>query len=80
MFILSSVYFFQTDLKALIAYSSVVHTRLVIIGFSTFSRLGGCGFLILIFGLGICSSGLFRLRNIRYNCFKSRRIFLNKGL
>lgn len=39
-----------------------------------------CGSLILIFGHGLCSSGLFCLSNICYLRFNSRRIFLNKGL
>ncbi|KAL4082270.1 hypothetical protein QTP88_029803, partial [Uroleucon formosanum] len=63
--ILRLVCFFQRDLKILIAYSSVVH-------------IGYFGSLILIFGHGLCSSGLFCLRNICYLRFKSRRIFLNK--
>jgi NADH-ubiquinone oxidoreductase chain 4 len=36
--ILSIVCFFQSDLKILIAYSSVVHIGLVIIGFLTFNN------------------------------------------
>jgi len=36
--VLSLVCFFQRDLKILIAYSSVVHIRLVIIGFLTFNN------------------------------------------
>ena len=72
--------FFQRDLKILIAYSSVVHIGLVIIGFLTLNSWGYRGSLILIFGHGLCSSGLFCLRNICYLRFKSRSIFLNKGL
>nr|YP_009400290.1 NADH dehydrogenase subunit 4 [Baizongia pistaciae]ARW70337.1 NADH dehydrogenase subunit 4 [Baizongia pistaciae] len=80
MFILSLVCFFQSDLSILIAYSSVVHMGLVIIGFMTCSVWGYCGSLILMFGHGLCSSGLFCLSNICYLRFKSRSIFLNKGL
>jgi len=80
IFYLSLVCFFQRDLKILIAYSSVVHMGLVIIGFITLNCWGFRGSLILIFGHGLCSSGLFCLRNICYVRFKSRRIFLNKGL
>lgn len=78
--ILSFLCFFQSDLKILIAYSSVVHIGLVIIGLLTLNNWGYRGSLILIFGHGLCSSGLFCLRNICYRRFKSRRIFLNKGL
>ena len=77
---LSLFCFFQRDLKILIAYSSVVHIGLVIIGLLTLNNWGYCGALTLIFGHGLCSSGLFCLRNICYIRFKSRSIFLNKGL
>nr|YP_009400277.1 NADH dehydrogenase subunit 4 [Nurudea yanoniella]ARW70272.1 NADH dehydrogenase subunit 4 [Nurudea yanoniella]QBK84289.1 NADH dehydrogenase subunit 4 [Nurudea yanoniella] len=80
MFILSLVCFFQSDLKILIAYSSVVHMGLVIIGFLTLSYWGFCGSLLLMVGHGLCSSGLFCLSNICYLRFKSRSMFLNKGL
>lgn len=78
--VLRLVCFFQRDLKILIAYSSVVHIALVIIGFLTLNNWGYFGSLILIFGHGLCSSGLFCLRNICYLRFKSRSLFLNKGL
>nr|YP_009338712.1 NADH dehydrogenase subunit 4 [Eriosoma lanigerum]AKM70165.1 NADH dehydrogenase subunit 4 [Eriosoma lanigerum] len=80
MMILSLVCFFQSDLKILIAYSSVVHMGLVIIGFLTMNNWGYCGSLILMFGHGLCSSGLFCLSNICYLRFKSRSMYLNKGL
>uniref|UniRef100_U5JE99 NADH-ubiquinone oxidoreductase chain 4 n=1 Tax=Pterocomma pilosum TaxID=198314 RepID=U5JE99_9HEMI len=80
MMILSLICFFQSDLKILIAYSSVVHMGLVIIGFLTLNNLGYFGSLILMFGHGLCSSGLFCLSNVCYLRFKSRSMFLNKGL
>nr|YP_009938258.1 NADH dehydrogenase subunit 4 [Hyalopterus pruni]QNU07677.1 NADH dehydrogenase subunit 4 [Hyalopterus pruni] len=80
MVILSLICFFQSDLKILIAYSSVVHMGLVIIGFLTLNNWGYFGSLILMFGHGLCSSGLFCLSNICYLRFKSRSLFLNKGL
>nr|YP_010275977.1 NADH dehydrogenase subunit 4 [Tuberolachnus salignus]UGY86212.1 NADH dehydrogenase subunit 4 [Tuberolachnus salignus] len=80
MLFLSLFCFFQSDLKILIAYSSVVHMGLVIIGLLTLNNWGYCGALTLMFGHGLCSSGLFCLSNICYIRFKSRSIFLNKGL
>nr|ARH10740.1 NADH dehydrogenase subunit 4 [Chaetosiphella stipae] len=80
MLILSLLCFFQSDLKILIAYSSVVHMGLVIIGLLTMNLWGYFGSLILMVGHGLCSSGLFCLSNICYLRFKSRSIFLNKGL
>nr|QZZ81786.1 NADH dehydrogenase subunit 4 [Periphyllus diacerivorus] len=80
MLVLSLLCFFQSDLKILIAYSSVVHMGLVIIGLLVMNTWGYCGSLILMFGHGLCSSGLFCLSNICYMRFKSRSMFLNKGL
>nr|AAZ08210.1 NADH dehydrogenase subunit 4 [Daktulosphaira vitifoliae] len=80
MFILSIVCFLQSDLKILIAYSSVVHMGLVIIGLLTYNFWGILGSLVLMFGHGLCSSGLFCLSNICYLRFKSRSIFINSGL
>nr|UOX27629.1 NADH dehydrogenase subunit 4 [Nippolachnus piri] len=80
MMFLSLFCFFQSDLKILIAYSSVVHMGLVIIGLLTLNNWGYCGSLVLMFGHGLCSSGLFCLSNICYIRFKSRSIFLNSGL
>nr|APP87491.1 NADH dehydrogenase subunit 4 [Periphyllus acerihabitans] len=80
MLILSLLCFFQSDLKILIAYSSVVHMSLVIIGLLTLNNWGYSGSLMLMFGHGLCSSGLFCLSNICYLRFKSRSMFLNKGL
>lgn len=77
---LSLVCFLQSDLKILIAYSSIVHISLVIMGILIYNNWGIIGSLVLIFGHGLCSSGLFCLRNICYLRFKSRRIFINKGL
>lgn len=70
----------QVDLKSLIAFSSVSHISLVIMGVLIFNNLGVCGCLILIFGHGLCSSGLFFLANVVYERSGTRRIFLNKGL
>nr|YP_010021205.1 NADH dehydrogenase subunit 4 [Schizoneuraphis gallarum]QOK36253.1 NADH dehydrogenase subunit 4 [Schizoneuraphis gallarum] len=80
MFFLSLVCFLQSDLKILIAYSSVVHMSLVIIGFLTFNNWGYGGSLVLMMGHGLRSSGLFCLSSICYIRFKSRSMFMNKGL
>nr|YP_010372203.1 NADH dehydrogenase subunit 4 [Ceratovacuna keduensis]UOX27601.1 NADH dehydrogenase subunit 4 [Ceratovacuna keduensis] len=80
MLVLSLICFLQSDLKILIAYSSVVHMSLVIMGLLIFNNWGYCGSLILMVGHGLCSSGLFCLSNICYLRFKSRSMFLNKGL
>nr|YP_010443305.1 NADH dehydrogenase subunit 4 [Apogonia splendida]UTE83833.1 NADH dehydrogenase subunit 4 [Apogonia splendida] len=70
----------QTDIKALIAYSSVAHMGLVLSGIMTLNYWGMCGALILMVAHGLCSSGLFCLANISYERLMSRSLYLNKGL
>nr|UJG45126.1 NADH dehydrogenase subunit 4 [Tachinidae sp.] len=70
----------QTDLKALIAYSSVAHMGIVLSGLMTLSYTGFCGSYSLMIAHGLCSSGLFCLVNISYERLGSRSLFINKGL
>jgi NADH-ubiquinone oxidoreductase chain 4 len=70
----------QTDLKALIAYSSVAHIGIVLGGLITLSYWGFCGSFTLIIAHGLCSSGLFCLANISYERLGSRSLLINKGL
>lgn len=72
--------FYQTDIKSLIAYSSVAHIRIVIAGILTISFWGIRGSYLLIISHGLCSSGLFCLANIVYERVGRRRIIINKGL
>nr|APX40390.1 NADH dehydrogenase subunit 4 [Cryptocephalus schaefferi] len=70
----------QSDMKSLIAYSSVAHMGLVLSGLMTLSLWGFYGGLILMLGHGLCSSGLFCLVNLSYERSNSRSFYLNKGL
>jgi len=70
----------QTDLKSLIAYSSVVHIGVVLAGLITLRYWGLCGSYTLIIAHGLCSSGLFCLANICYERLGSRSLLINKGL
>jgi NADH-ubiquinone oxidoreductase chain 4 len=70
----------QTDLKALIAYSSVAHMGIVLGGLITITYWGIRGAYTLIIAHGLCSSGLFCLANISYERLGSRRLLINKGL
>nr|QAY82211.1 NADH dehydrogenase subunit 4 [Coccinella transversoguttata] len=70
----------QSDLKSLIAYSSVVHMSLLLSGMLTLNLWGMTGSLMMMLAHGLCSSGLFVLVNINYERFFSRSIFINKGL
>nr|YP_010180338.1 NADH dehydrogenase subunit 4 [Oenopia sauzeti]QVD39757.1 NADH dehydrogenase subunit 4 [Oenopia sauzeti] len=70
----------QSDLKSLIAYSSVVHMGLMLSGLLTLNSWGFSGSLVMMLAHGLCSSGLFVLVNLNYERIFSRSIFLNKGM
>nr|YP_009536289.1 NADH dehydrogenase subunit 4 [Sarcophaga dux]AYN50343.1 NADH dehydrogenase subunit 4 [Sarcophaga dux] len=70
----------QTDLSALIAYSSVAHMGIVLAGLMTMTYSGICGSYTLMIAHGLCSSGLFCLANISYERLGSRSLLINKGL
>lgn len=69
----------QSDIKVMIAYSSVVHMGLVIVGFLTLFLRGLEGRIIIIVAHGFCSSALFAGANIIYERSHSRRFNLNTG-
>nr|YP_010713113.1 NADH dehydrogenase subunit 4 [Oscinella pusilla]WDA93979.1 NADH dehydrogenase subunit 4 [Oscinella pusilla] len=70
----------QTDMKSLIAYSSVAHMGIVLAGLMTLNFWGMCGSLSLMIAHGLCSSGLFCLANISYERLGSRSLLINKGM
>nr|YP_010022242.1 NADH dehydrogenase subunit 4 [Neurigona zhejiangensis]QOL12432.1 NADH dehydrogenase subunit 4 [Neurigona zhejiangensis] len=70
----------QSDLKALVAYSSVAHMGIVLSGLMTMTYWGFCGSYTLMIAHGLCSSGLFCLVNITYERLGSRSLLINKGL
>nr|YP_009968785.1 NADH dehydrogenase subunit 4 [Argyra pingwuensis]QNC71310.1 NADH dehydrogenase subunit 4 [Argyra pingwuensis] len=70
----------QTDLKSLIAYSSVAHMGIVLSGLMTLTYWGMSGAYTLMIAHGLCSSGLFCLANISYERLGSRSLMINKGL
>nr|AYM85172.1 NADH dehydrogenase subunit 4 [Galerucella sp. EMHAU-15070821] len=69
----------QSDMKSLIAYSSVSHMGLVLGGVMTLNSWGLWGALLMMIAHGLCSSGLFCLANILYERSHSRSLYLNKG-
>lgn len=70
----------RRDLKAIVAYSSVVHMRLLFLGVCVFSIVGKVGILILRVRHGIISRGLFFLVRVIYRISSSRSILIKKGL
>nr|QRW36353.1 NADH dehydrogenase subunit 4 [Hydroporus sp. IBE<ESP> AN585] len=79
-FLVSIICLRQTDLKILIAYSSVAHMGMVLGGIMTLNYWGFCGSYTMMIAHGLCSSGLFCLANISYERLGSRSMFMNKGL
>jgi len=67
------------DMKVLIAYSSVVHMALILVGRLTASYWGVEGVVMIIIAHGVCSSGLFAWANMAYERSHSRGLLLNKG-
>nr|WNH24144.1 NADH dehydrogenase subunit 4 [Chaenophryne longiceps] len=70
----------QTDLKSLIAYSSVSHMGLVVGGILTQTPWGFSGALILMIAHGLTSSALFCLANTNYERTHSRTMILARGM
>nr|YP_010165978.1 NADH dehydrogenase subunit 4 [Stictocephala bisonia]QRV59925.1 NADH dehydrogenase subunit 4 [Stictocephala bisonia] len=78
--IVSVICFLQSDLKCLIAYSSVCHMGLCLCGLLTMTSVGLIGSLFMMISHGLCSSGLFFLANCLYDRLFTRSFFLNKGM
>uniref|UniRef100_I6UBK1 NADH-ubiquinone oxidoreductase chain 4 n=1 Tax=Sinocrossocheilus bamaensis TaxID=369678 RepID=I6UBK1_9TELE len=70
----------QTDLKSLIAYSSVSHMGLVAGGILIQTPWGFSGAIILMIAHGLVSSALFCLANTAYERTHSRTMMLARGL
>lgn len=80
MIITSSICLRQTDLKSLIAYSSVSHIALVIASIIIQTPWSFIGATILIIAHGLTSSLLFCLANSNYERIHSRTIIIARGL
>nr|YP_010388407.1 NADH dehydrogenase subunit 4 [Calanus simillimus]UPP55809.1 NADH dehydrogenase subunit 4 [Calanus simillimus] len=69
----------QSDMKVLIAYSSVVHMAFIIVGVLSLSSWGINGAMMMMLGHGLCSSGMFSMANMMYERSHSRSLMMNKG-
>jgi NADH-ubiquinone oxidoreductase chain 4 len=70
----------QTDIKVIIAYSSISHIRIVIACVLRGSKLGAVAAFLLIVSHGVSSSAMFAGANIIYSHSHSRNILLINGL
>nr|QUL60457.1 NADH dehydrogenase subunit 4 [Martes americana] len=80
MIMTSSICLRQTDLKSLIAYSSVSHMALVIVAVLIQSPWSYMGATALMIAHGLTSSMLFCLANSNYERVHSRTMVLARGL
>jgi len=70
----------QTDLKRIIAYSSVAHMNLVTIGIFSFNIVGLEGAILQSISHGFVSGGMFLLIGILYDRYHSRFLYYYGGL
>nr|AXO78622.1 NADH dehydrogenase subunit 4 [Unio pictorum]AXO78636.1 NADH dehydrogenase subunit 4 [Unio pictorum] len=71
---------FQTDIKSLVAYSSVGHMSLVLCGFMSGSLFGFVGAYLLMVSHGLSSPGMFYLVSEMYKLFGTRSLFIIHGM
>lgn len=69
----------QTDIKVIIAYSSVAHIRFVVTAYISQTRTGIFAALALMVAHGISSSAIFMGANIIYLTRNTRRILFSHG-
>jgi len=69
----------QTDLKSLIAFSSIRHMGVMLAGMCNVLEIGLIGCFIILIRHGFCSSALFYLVNIKYERILRRQIFIIRG-
>nr|YP_009537162.1 NADH dehydrogenase subunit 4 [Callistoctopus luteus]ATU06701.1 NADH dehydrogenase subunit 4 [Callistoctopus luteus] len=70
----------QSDMKSLIAYSSVGHMGVMLVGLMSGFVVGLEGALLMMVCHGLCSSGLFCVGNLIYEKMNSRSLFLCGGM
>lgn len=70
----------QTDMKRIIAYSSIAHMNMVILGIFSFNIIGVEGSIIQSISHGFVSGGLFLLVGVLYDRYHSRFIYYYGGL
>nr|YP_009245635.1 NADH dehydrogenase subunit 4 [Oligolophus tienmushanensis]AIG60116.1 NADH dehydrogenase subunit 4 [Oligolophus tienmushanensis] len=78
--IMSFVCLSQSDLKALVAYSSVGHMSMFLGGLLSLSNYGYMGALLIMLAHGFTSSGLFSIVNMVYERIHTRSLLMIRGL
>ena len=68
------------DIKVLIAYSSIVHMGIMVVGVLSGSVVGAAGAGLMILAHGFSSPGLFSAANFNYEVVGSRHLSFSKGV
>ena len=69
----------QVDLKSFVAYSSICHMGISLLGFYTYVSIGLDGAILMLVAHGFCSSCLFYVLYVFYERFHTRRLLILKG-
>jgi NADH-quinone oxidoreductase subunit M len=70
----------QTDLKRIIAYTSVAHMNLVVLGLFSFNQIGILGAIIQSLSHGFVASALFLVIGVVYDRHHTRMVKYYSGL
>jgi len=70
----------QTDLKRIIAYSSIAHMNLIMLGLFSYNEIGYQGAIMQSISHGFVSGALFFLIGIVYDRYHTRLLFYYSGL
>jgi proton-translocating NADH-quinone oxidoreductase chain M len=70
----------QTDIKRVIAYSSIAHMNVALLGIMLLTPISISGSLLLMLGHGIVSGGLFLMIGMLYDRFKTKVITYYSGI
>lgn len=70
----------QTDMKRIVAYSSIAHMNMVVLGIFSFNAVGIQGAILQSLSHGFVSGGMFLLIGILYNRYHSRFLYYYGGL
>ena len=70
----------QTDFKRIIAYTSIAHMNLVILGIFSFNNIGIEGAIVQSLSHGFVASALFLIIGVVYERYRTRIVFYYGGL
>lgn len=70
----------QIDVKRIIAYSSISHMNMCMLGLFSYNEIAIYGSIFLMIAHGIVSAGLFFIIGMMYNRYKTKNIYYLNGI